>query len=275
MVAIHGRGVEEEAEQDGEGGGFGRGGHQADDRGGSALVDVGCPDVEGGGGDLEAETDEDHADSEPAEERGFGDSHARGDGGDAGGAGCAEAQRDAVEEEGGGEAAEKEVLDGGLGCGGAAFAETGEDVGGDRGDFEADEDHEELDGRSHEHHAGGAEADEGKVLAGMRYRAVFEVIERGEQGNDDDCGDEEVEEDGEVVDLDGRVEGGEGAAHLVVDEDVLVPGGGGGGGGAEDGEPAEGLAGLAGGEHGLGEHDEYARDGEDEFGEEAEEVGGH
>ena len=60
VVAVHGRGVEEEAEEDGEGGGLGGGRHEADDGGGGALVDVGGPDMEGGGGDFEAEADEDH-----------------------------------------------------------------------------------------------------------------------------------------------------------------------------------------------------------------------
>ncbi len=96
-----------------------------------------------------------------------GDGEAGGDGGDAGRAGGSEAEGDAVEEEGRGEAAEEEVLEGGFGGCRAAFAEAGEDVGGDGGDFEADEDHEELDGAGHEHHAGGAEADEGEVLAGV------------------------------------------------------------------------------------------------------------
>src|SRR5260370_40937731 len=46
------------AEQDGEGCGFRRGGHEADNGGGGALIDVGRPDVERGGGDREAEADE-------------------------------------------------------------------------------------------------------------------------------------------------------------------------------------------------------------------------
>ena len=64
-AVLHGREAGEgDAEQDGEGGGFGGGGHEADDRGGCALVDVGGPDVERSGGDLEAEADEHHGEGE-------------------------------------------------------------------------------------------------------------------------------------------------------------------------------------------------------------------
>ena len=128
-----------------------------------------------------------------------------------GGAGGSEAERDAVEEECGGEAAEQEVFDGGLGGGGLALAEAREDVGGDRGDLKADEDHEQLDRASHEHHAGGAEEHERVVLAGVRVGRAFEVVERGEQGDEDDGRDEQVEEDGEGIDLHGAVERGDGA----------------------------------------------------------------
>ena len=65
-----------------------------------------------------------------------------------------------------------------------------EDVGGDGGDLEADEDHEELDRAGHEHHADGAEEDEGEVLAGVAGVA-FEVVERAEQGDENDGADEQ------------------------------------------------------------------------------------
>ena len=61
VVLQRGHAVEEEAQQHGEGGGLGRGGHHADDGRGRALVDIRRPDVEGSGGDLEAEADEHHA----------------------------------------------------------------------------------------------------------------------------------------------------------------------------------------------------------------------
>ncbi len=125
-------------------------------------------------------------------------------------------------------------------AGGLALAHAGHDVGGDGGDFEADEDHEQLDGAGHEHHADGAEEDEGEVLAGVGGVA-FEVVERAEQGDQGDGGDEQVEEDAEGVDLDGAAEGGEwcrGASWYQLAAAAAS--------GAEDGEPAEGLARVRG-----------------------------
>ena len=155
-----GEAAEEDAKQDGEGGGLGRGRHHADDGRGCSLVDVGGPHVEGSGRDLEAETDDDHGDGEEGEGGGVADVPMPcGDAEDVGRPGGSEDERDAVEEEGGGEAAEQEVLDGGLSdAGGLALAEAGHDVGGDRRDFKTDEDHEELNGAGHEHHADGAKA---------------------------------------------------------------------------------------------------------------------
>ena len=189
---------------------------------------------------------------------------------DGGGAGGSEGEGDAVEEEGGGEGAEQEVLDGGLGGGGLAFAEAGHDVGGDGGDLEADEDHEQLDGAGHEHHAGGAEEDEGEVLAGVAGVA-FEVVERAEQGDEDDGGDEQVEEDGEGVDLDGAGEGVQACRRLGAGTSwrrrrATVP---------RMASQPSGLR-LAGGlEAGLGQHDENAGEGEDVLGQQGENVGGH
>jgi hypothetical protein len=83
----------------------------------------------------------------------------------------------------------------------------------------------------------------------------------------------ELEEDGERVDLEGGVEGGDGAGG--VDDVELVERREAGGEGSEDGQPAERLAGLAGRDERLGHHDEDAGEGEDEFREQGEEVGGH
>ncbi len=64
-------------------------------------------------------------------------------------------------------------------------------------------------------------------------------------------------------------------ASVVVDAAMLEPGGEAGEDGAEDGEPAERLAGAAGGDDGFSHHDEDANDGEDDFRQEREEVDGH
>ena len=120
---------------------------------------------------------------------------------------------------------------------------------------------QQLDRAGHEHHADGAEEDEGVVLAGVGGVA-FEVVERAEQRGDDDGGDEQVEEDAEGVDLDVAAEGGVWAVMklIVAGEHRRRR--------SEDGEPAEGLAAGAGLEHRLDEHDEDAGDGEDVLGRE-------
>ncbi len=51
-------GGHEDAQQNREGGGFGAYGEECGNGGGRALIDVGSPDLEGGGGNLEAESDE-------------------------------------------------------------------------------------------------------------------------------------------------------------------------------------------------------------------------
>ncbi len=53
-----GKHLVDHAQQQREGRGFGRGGEQRDDGRGRAFVDVGRPDVEGRGGDLEENADE-------------------------------------------------------------------------------------------------------------------------------------------------------------------------------------------------------------------------
>jgi hypothetical protein len=70
----------------------------------------------------------------------------------------------------------------------------------------------------------------------------LEVVERAEQRDQNDGGDEQVEEDGERVDLDGGVEGGERAGRI--DDVQLVKSCETGSCRAKDGEPAQGLAGL-------------------------------
>ena len=130
----------DDAQEQREGGGFGRGGEQRDDGRGRAFVDVGRPDVEGRGGDFEENADE--------HERQRGDDQGlilRGgrelrDLVDLRGSGGAEDERDAVEQKCGGEGAEEEVLDGGFRAAAGLLAVAGEDVGGDGGDFESDED---------------------------------------------------------------------------------------------------------------------------------------
>src|SRR6202012_4006063 len=100
-----------------------------------ALVDIRGPNVEGCGGDFEAEADEDQSQCGESQGRCCGRFETVGNSVDIGRAGGAEGERDAVEKEGGGKGAEQEVLDGGSGAGGLTLAEAAEDVGRDRGDL--------------------------------------------------------------------------------------------------------------------------------------------
>ena len=157
----------DDAEEQGEGGGLGRGGEQRDDGRGRAFVDVGRPDVEGRGGDLEENADEHERQRGENEGLILRDGREVGDLVDLRGSGGAEDERDAVEQERGGEGAEEEVLDGGFRAAAGLLAVAGEDVGGDGGDFEGDEDDEQLDGGGEQAHADGAEDDERVELALM------------------------------------------------------------------------------------------------------------
>src|SRR6202044_34437 len=100
-----------------EGGGFGCGRHESDNRGWCALVDVGGPDMEGGSGDFEAEADDDEGQRREGQGRGRGRLGAVGDRVDVGRSCGSEGQGYAVKEKGCGEGAKQEVLDGGLSAG--------------------------------------------------------------------------------------------------------------------------------------------------------------
>src|SRR6185437_2594483 len=165
VAAQEREGSEGDAQQNGEGSGFGAGGHERDDGGGRAFVDIGRPDVERRSGNLEGEADDDHCHADVEQRLRLTVVDGGGDVGDARAAGGAVDQRDSVEEEGRGEGAEKEILERGFGALRTAAAEARHDVGGDRGDFEGDEDQQQLHGARHEHHADGSEEHEGEEFA--------------------------------------------------------------------------------------------------------------
>ena len=82
------------------------------------------------------------------------------------------------------------------------LAVAGEDVGGDGGDFERDEDDEQLDGAGEQAHADCAEDDERVVLA-LMMGVLGQSVEREQEGDENDAADEDVEEDGEGAGFDG------------------------------------------------------------------------
>ena len=76
-------------------------------------------------------------------------------------------QRDPVEQEGGGERPEHEVLHAGFLGLVPAHVHGGEDVDGERQDLEADEQHDQVVGRRHDHAARGRQQDERVQLGAL------------------------------------------------------------------------------------------------------------
>ncbi len=205
--AQRGQHLVDHAQQQREGRGLGRGGDQRHHRRGRAFVDVRRPHVEGRGGDLE-ENAHQHQPQPGQDERVIlrGGREA-GDLVDLRGAGGAEDHRDAVEQEGGGEGAEQKVLDGRFRSAGGVLAVAGQNIGGDGGDFQRDEDQQQLDRAGQQAHSHRAEDDERVELALMM--AVFgQGVEREQQRHQHDAADEHVEEDGEGAGLDRAGEAG-------------------------------------------------------------------
>ena len=260
----------DDAEEDDEAGGFGGDGEEGGDRGGRALVNVGDPELERGGGDFETEGDEDEAEAE--EEGGAGGlvegGEFFGDGGEVELSGHAVDPRDAVDEEAGREGAEDEVF-------GAGFeavliaAEVGdEDVEGDGDEFERNEDHHEVDSGGHPHEAGAGEDGEGVEFAesgtaafggkvGFDGRCVFERHDEHDDGR----------EEGELFEEEGE---GVRAVEFGVSGGGVHRGGVGEESGAEDAEESEntevGNAAFgAGAGEGFGHEQDDAQDDDGDF----------
>jgi hypothetical protein len=248
----------DDAQQHGERCGFGRGGHERDHRRGRAFIDVGRPDVEGRGRNLEAEPDDEHGQADV-------DDAGRVAGGDGGGnlrnaraSGGAEDERDAVEEERRRERAEQEVFQRRFRAFRGFTAVPGHDVRGDRRDFQRDEDQQQLDGTGHEHHADGAEENQREQLA-QTLGGVADRVQRDQQRGEHDAGDEDMEEDAEGVGADDAVEGVSGGQRGLPETGAQC------GQRSADGEPAQRLAAGRLRDGRVSQHDKDAEDGEDDF----------
>ena len=256
-------GLEEDADEDGEGGGLGGDGEVSGDGGGAAGVDVGHPHLEGGDGGLEAEADDQEG---AGEDQGLelavaGAGNEAGDLAEVGAAAEAEQHRHAVEQHGGGDRAQEQVLEPRLGAQ-AVLVEADEDVLGQAGQLQGDEDADQVAGAGQEHQAGGAEEDQGEVLAAARGDALHRLPGSGD-GGERRAGDEELEEEGELVEDEDAVEGF--ATDLAVDEEDGAVGDG-----AEDGAAGDERERAALLEEEVGDEQETGHDHEDQLG--AEEV---
>ena len=252
----------EEPAGDSEACGFGADGEESGDRGRSALVDIGDPEVERYGGDLEGEGDEDEREGEEGGCLGGG-GEGVGDACEGDLAGYAVEPCEAVDEEACGERAEDEVFHAGL-EGSDIPAHVGdEDVEADGGEFEAEEDGGEVDGGGHPHHACADEereavefADSGAATgAGAEFgedRGVIETEDEDAGGGDE--GEALVEEGEFVVAVEAPDAVGREPVGFDGEEEEEDDGDGG-----ESGETDETLA-ACGGERLCEEQDEAEHD---------------
>ena len=141
--------------------------------------------------------------------------------------------------------------------------EADEDVLGEAGQLQRDEDTDEVAGTGEQHEAGGAEEDEGQVLAAAGGDAV-QGLPGGGDGGEGGAGDQELEEEREVVKDEDAVEGFL-PDFAVGEEDGAV------GDGAEDGAGGNEREEAAVLEEEVGDEQEAADAHEDQL--RAEEVG--
>ena len=158
---------EEHAQQHRERRRFRAGGHERDDRSWRAFINVGRPDMERRRRHLEAQSDEHQPHCEVRQGGLLGLQEVR-NVVDVGGSGGAVDHGHAVKEERSGEGAEQEILQRRLGAFGGAAAHSGQNVSRDRRNFQRDEDQHQFDGGRHQHHADGAEQNQGVILAAAR-----------------------------------------------------------------------------------------------------------
>src|ERR1039458_9612634 len=168
----------ENAQEDGECGGFRAGGEKCGDGRRRALVDVGGPDLEGRGGDLEGETNEHQGGGHGQEDRVGRPQNGGANQQQVDAAGDAVDDGHAVQEEGGGEAAEQEIFECGFVAALIVAQIAGQDVTRDGGDLQADEDHDQVVGSGHQALAGDTEQQQRVVLAGFGVLLGQEAIGR-------------------------------------------------------------------------------------------------
>src|SRR5580692_4263654 len=242
---VTGSGIDgrENAQQQGEGGGFGAGGKERGDGRGRAFVDVGRPNLERRSGDFEAEADENQGQAKTQQHAG------RIGGGQVlqvGAATDAVDERNAVEEEGRGEGAEQKIFYGGFGGLDGVATVASEDVAGDGRHFEADEGGKQFLSGSENAHPSGGKQDESIKFGGVEILA-FKIGIGGE--DDQECyqADEPVKEQAIDIALDqaaetraGNTEEGEQRAER----------------GADHGDEGDGLAKL---HEGLKQHEDHAK----------------
>ncbi len=228
-------GQEEHPQEPGEAGHLHGRGHEPGDGRGGTLVDVGRPGVERHRRHLEAEADDqqhDAAEQQQVVAEGVGGEEV-GDLDQVGRARGAVAEGDAVQEERRREATQHEVLDGGLARADPAGVHAGEDVDRDGQDLEAEEHHDEVVGRSHDHATRRRQEHEHEGLDPVEALTLDVAVEE-QRAQDHRGADGEGGEQGEPVDTDRAGDGREGPGPGVVPEHPVPLGDGADAGGEAD-----------------------------------------
>ena len=189
---------DENAQEDREGGGFGSGGEECGDGGRRALVDVGRPDLERRGGHFEGEADEHqgggHGQNGVARLVQHGAAHQQ----QVDAAGSAVDQRHAVEKEGGGEAAQQEILERGFVAALIVAQIAGQDVARNGRNLQADEDHDQVVGCGHQALSGDGKQQQRVVFAGLGVLLRQEPVGR-QNGQHADHDHQNAEKGGEAI----------------------------------------------------------------------------
>ena len=181
------------------------------------------------------------------------------------GSGSAKDECNAVKQEGSSERAEEEIFDGGFRAPAGVLAPAGKNVCGDGGNFECNKDDEQLNGGGEQAHADRAKDDERVELA-LMVGVLRERVEREQQCHEHDAADKDVEEDCEGAGFDRGVKAGS------FGQGKLPQAGPKGDRGSQCCDPTQRTARPCRRERGINEHDDDARQREDDLGEDAVDV---
>ena len=185
-----------------QGSGLGGRGHEGRDGGGSPLVSVGRPHVEGHRGHLEGHAHQHH--EHPGEDQQAAGSGGQGQGPvevsqvGGGATGSAVEQADAIDEDAAGEGAQQEVLHARFHAGGAVPQVGHQDIDADGHQLDAEVDRHQVRGPAQEEHPREAEENQGVVLHGLLLEAVQQAHAQG-HGPGDTQDAEQLEAPGEAV----------------------------------------------------------------------------
>ncbi len=194
------------ADEHREGCDFRGGGEKGDDRGRRAFVNVRRPHMERHGGKLERQAgdqEDQPEDQADADARRLDD---MGDAGEFGGAGEAVDQRDAVEQHPGGQRAEDEIFQAGLGGAQRIAVEGGQHIERQALQFEAEIERQEIRSRNHQQHAERRKPNQNRQFKADSAFVLEEALghQHAERGGGQD---HQLGEAREAVDDEGPVEG--------------------------------------------------------------------